>query len=421
MKSIFLDIFLLLLILNIIENNQEFLGENDDIVDTISTDDESAFLEAVNKLNEKGGTIYINTTIINISIKKSIQILGKLKGGIIGLKQPNNQYPIISFKNQFQVNPVFYENGMEIIGSYKYIKYLIFEHSANYAISIYGEENTIDHVITRYNGDGGIQVNSQADFTIIKNSYSYRNCNWWKVGIYGEGFYSMKTFGNEYKYCYAWDNCKYGFRSHENSNIIYIEHLHSAAWNNDNSDVFTGKYDYDQGKELDKNMVSIQEIIKSDPNYESNYNSRNFNIDNAKVFNDTIQNFTAKLDGSNVYPAFAAMKCDYCASFDHNKLRGIGGSAFSNPIAEITNCASFNNEINYGLDYRGYNKWNNNWGWNGKEKDIMYADKTILKPSTKNPEKLFYSIRDQIIKAVQANTFPDDNINFDSAIMSLKE
>ena len=47
--------------------------------------------------------------------------------------------------------------------------------------------------------------------------------------------------------------------------VIYF---HSACWNNGNVDVFTGKYDYDNGKPLDKNMSTIQQIIESVENFE---------------------------------------------------------------------------------------------------------------------------------------------------------
>jgi len=44
---------------------------------------------------------------------------------------------------------------------------------------------------------------------------------------------------------------------------------------------------------------------------------------------------------------------------------------------------------------------------------------TLKTPSNKNAaQKNFYTIRDKIIKAVYANTFPD-NVNFDSVIKSL--
>ena len=87
--------------------------------------------------------------------------------------------------------------------------------------------------------------------------------------------------------------------------------------------------------------------------------------------------------------------------------------------ADIRNCVSFNNGINYKLPYT-FSKWENNWSWGSFNKDKL--DKVIVKkPSNTNTaEKLIYSVRDQIVKAVSSNMFPD-GVNFDSAINRLSE
>ena len=79
--------------------------------------------------------------------------------------------------------------------------------------------------------------------------------------------------------CYSWDNLGYGYKMHILSELTLT---HSASWNNGNPNVFTGEYDYDNKNPLDKNLETIQDLINSDPNFEKNYNSKNFNIDNGK-------------------------------------------------------------------------------------------------------------------------------------------
>ena len=94
-----------------------------------------------------------------------------------------------------------------------------------------------------------------------------------------------------------------------------------------------------------------------------------------------------------------------------------------NVQATSKKCVSFNNIYNYILTCN-FIQWNNNWSWKNKESpysDKIDMDKTLKTP--KNPStahKFFYSIRDEIIKTVYANDFPE-NINFDKAIMSLNE
>ena len=87
----------------------------------------------------------------------------------------------------------------------------------------------------------------------------------------------------------------------------------------------------------------------------------------------------------------------------------------------MTNCVSFNNDINYILPY-SFAKWSDNWSWGSRNNDKFNNNEiTTKKPSnTNSAQRLIYSVRDQIIKAVYANMFPD-NINFDSVISSLKE
>ncbi len=85
----------------------------------------------------------------------------------------------------------------------------------------------------------------------------------------GNGFsHHLGATNNIYSYCFAWDNSNNGFHSYvygENEvNSTDITYLHSASWNNGGFEVFIGKYDYDNGKPLDKNLYTIQEIMKSD-------------------------------------------------------------------------------------------------------------------------------------------------------------
>ena len=47
----------------------------------------------------------------------------------------------------------------------------------------------------------------------------------------------------------------YDHKQYFSSNVTF---RHSASWNKWSVDVFAGKYDYDNGKTLDKNMLTIQ-------------------------------------------------------------------------------------------------------------------------------------------------------------------
>ena len=249
-------LFLLILSTDLIsckflEKNLASKYDDYEIIYVIKTDDESAFREAIDKLNQNGGFIIVNTTVVSISNNTKINITSTTPGGIIGVIQPNGEYPRLDFKGQRNYAPQ-YPSALYIFGSNQFIKYLIIENSAYNGISILGHQNTIDHVITRYNFCNGIEIHKDANANIINHCYSYRNCGWKTFGSMGNGFsHHLGATNNIYSYCFAWDNSNNGFHyvyGENEVNSTDITYLHSASWNNGGFEVFIGKYDYDNGK-----------------------------------------------------------------------------------------------------------------------------------------------------------------------------
>ena len=75
--------------------------------------------------------------------------------------------------------------------------------------------------------------------------------------------------------------------------------------------------------------------------------------------------------------------------------------------------------MNYELPFI-FSKWSNNWSLDSKEEDNFGNEMEIKRPNDEySAKKNFYSVRDQITKAVYTNKFPED-INFDKVIKSLK-
>ena len=107
-----------------LENKILSFGDADEIT-TITKDDETALCEAINTLNKSGGTIYINTPIINISSKCQITLSGSTAGGLIGIKQSDDTYPRLDFTKARKENPG--QAGIKISGSNQYVKYLIID------------------------------------------------------------------------------------------------------------------------------------------------------------------------------------------------------------------------------------------------------------------------------------------------------
>ena len=400
---------------------------SEDILDIINSDNENILREAIKKQNINGGIIYINTTIINIKEESSIDIKGDAPGGIIGIKQPSGEYPIISFEESRKIGSFY---SLNVYGSNKYIKYLIIEKSGTNGIKISGKNHLFEHVISRYNQYAGIYLDSQANSNTFNYCFSYRNCDLKGSGKNGNGFYSNGAMNNNFNHCYSWDNSNngFGFSSHELKNSI-LSYSHCASWNNGNANIFSGKYDYDNGAPLDRNMLTIQHLINSDNNFENNYNKKKFNIENCEIDGKNalqwISNTNSITDGNGFQFGFAyspdvtAIKriADLCVAFDH-KSKGFDNNYSKKFKGYITNCVSFNNKINYQLPYI-FEKWDNNWSWGATQVEQKDMDQLLKNPSKINSaQNNFYNVKNQIIKAVYANYFPD-RIDFDNSIMSL--
>ena len=410
--------------------NKIFSFAETDAISTITKDDESALCNAIKTLNKSGGTIYINTPVINMSSKCQIQLSGSSGGGLVGMKQSNGQYPSLNFKKARNEN--IKSPGIKITGSNQFVKYLIIEFAGNKGIWITGSKNTVDHVISRYNDASGIQISHGADSNTINYSYCYRNCDVGGHGGGADGFSPKLTAKNTvFNYCYAWDNSDDGWDAFDKegdvSNSLVINH--SACWNNGNVDIFTGKYDYDNGKPLDKNLWTIEQLIESDKDFENNYNNKKFSYSNGKIngekAEDWVNSAMTEMNpngfkfGSAYTPKDQSIirSCDYCAAFNH-RGKGFDNNNSQNCTGYFTNCVSFKNNINYQLPYT-FAKWSNNWSWNAIKNEQRNMNEILKTPSNiQSAEKNFYSVRDQIIKTVEENKFPD-TINFDNVIKGL--
>lgn len=126
------------------------------------------------------------------------------------------------------------------------MKFLVIQKAGDNGIWISGSKNTLDHIITRYNGDSGIQLSDNADGNYLNYCYSYRNIDVPTFGANADGFAPKLGASNTvFNYCFAWDNSDDGWDSYdkEGDNSASVTYKNSACWNNGNPDVFTGKYD----------------------------------------------------------------------------------------------------------------------------------------------------------------------------------
>ena len=398
---------------------------DDDEIATITTDSESELLEALDILYERGGTIYIDTPVINLKEATLLLLDGDDPGGIIGVRQPNGEYPRINFVKE-ESEDLF--DGIYLLSN-KFIEYMIIENSLSDGIIIIGDNNILDHVITRYNYGSGVYT--YGDFNTFNYCYSYRYFDGSIYSLSWDGFRISGESNNVFNYCFAWDNGNSGFNYVRTLNSSDLSYLHSGSWNNGNIDVFSGIYDYYEGSPLDKNVWTIQEIIKSDPNFVSNYYNKKYNVENASIGSLLVNSWAAyikpRMEGNGF--SFGNRNSSQSIEVKRNSFNNI---AFDNKAggfidnynhrynAFFTDCAAFNNNINYKLTYT-FSRWLNNWSWGSNNKDQLNGNvQTKLPSNGLSAQRSLYSVRDQIVRSVSANMFPD-GINFDRVINSLTE
>ena len=428
-KKLFTIFFILLISLDAFPC-KNLASMADATIATITSDSESALLSAVTTLNKSGGVIYINTAIINVSSTSTIKLSGSKSGGIVGMKQSSGAYPRISFKNARNKGST--ARGFTISGSNQYMKFLTIEHAGDNGIWISGAKNTLDHIITRYNNDSGVQLSDNADSNTLNYCYSYRNIDVKTYGANADGFApKLGATNTVFKYCFAWDNSDDGWDSYdkEGDYSASVQYLHSACWNNGNPDVFTGKYDYNLGRSLDKNLWTIQQLMESDSSFESNYNNKKFSISKGKIAGMSastwLSNAETEMNGNGfkfgskttAQSTSVYRKAVYSVAFDH-KSKGFDNNNSQGCTGYIANCASFNNNINYQLPYV-FEKWASNWSWNPIKADQSKQDQGLHVPKDKSAAtSQFYAIRNKIITNCAGSKF-DDSVNFDNVIKGL--
>ena len=209
-----------------------------------------------------------------------------------------------------------------------------------------------------------------------------------------------------------------------NNNSIDLDLNTCSSWNNGNINVFTGKYDFDLGNILDKNLWTIQEIIKSYPQFATNFYNRQFYLDNTKLDGISTKEWIAKVEpkmegngftfGNKNNSQITDIKINVFSNvaFDNKN----GGFIYFNHKCKIImgDCVAFNNYINYKLSYI-FVKWRNNWSWLSTDSEQL----TLTPNNSDKINKIAYSTRDNIVKSISQNIFPF-SYNYNSLISSIE-
>ncbi len=340
----------------------------------------SDFNQLKSALAGTNADIYINN---DIQCPESLRLDNKNANvNIIGVVQPDGTLPSLDFTKFRDSASSSGEKGtgIRITGTGYAFENIIVEKAPDCGIRV--KNNTSDpagdcffkNCIFRYNNNSGISMTSGThDVTFIAVD-SYRNGDIvQKCGSDADGFSpKLNCGGNIYFYnCRAWENSDDGWDSYEQGSpyvgsVYYIECL---AWNNGNPYVFTGDYDYDNNRPLDKNLLYVEQILREDPSFEAKYNSRqvsswpkvtmrllgatmDYNTIHSKNWKGNPNGFKF---GSSETPSSSYRYIENCIAFDHantpNQTPAKGYDQNNGSARfDIINGLSFDNAQNYWMD-----------------------------------------------------------------------
>ena len=399
-------------------------------ITTITSNNSSALVNAVKTLNSSGGTIYIDTPVIEVS--SAIKISTSKAGAIVGVRQSDGTYPRLDFtKNRSSGS-----RGITVSGSNQLIQGLIVENAGDNGIWVSGSDNNIEHVIARYNGDSGIQLSNAADGNKLVGCYSYRNCDIATYGANADGFAPKLGASNTvFEYCYAWDNSDDGWDSYDKSGdkSATVTYRHSACWNNGNTKTFTGEYDFENGDALDTKLWTVKDIMSADSSFASNYKNGKFDTSKGKINGKSVSSWVSSAEGEMNGNGFkfgsktteqsesVIRTAENCIAFDH-KSKGFDNNNSKGCSGYFYNCMSFDNQRNYSLPYV-LKQWENIYGWDYTQSNT--ANSTPKEPTIPSNaaqvENEVRNIKDQIIAYVYDDKMPDDyGVDFDDVFSMVK-
>lgn len=378
-----------------------------------------------------GGKVYVKGTTISCSGQIALSA-SNANVQIIGVQNSDGSYPVLDFSSFLSsyIGKSTSDSavGIRITGSYYTIKNLIVQKAPDNGIQIKGSSagnNTVSNVVTRYNNDAGLQITSGAYSNTIEYVSSYRNCDVYTLGGNADGFAPKlgAGSGNTFYCCYAWDNSDDGWDSYDKSGDVTpdLTYTQCACWNNGNPDVFTGKYDFDNGDELDTNLLLVQLIMAKDSSFASNYAKGTFSLPTSSfivtsagtisVSSWTGTNYDGNPNGFKMGSAYSTSTAtrifSHCLTFDHDK------KGFDNNNSSVTGsfsyCVAFDNGYNYYIQPLTIKTWSKVYAFSGTSSNKLPSGYSITTPSSSTQSSIrsvVTSTKNSIISTCENDGIP---------------
>lgn len=390
----------------------------------------SALVSAITAAEKAGGgTVYVKGTSISCSGQIALS-KSSANVSIVGLQNSDGTYPVLDFSSFLNsyigVKTGDSQVGIRITGSKYTIKNLIIQKAPDNGIQIKGSSagnNTVQNCVVRYNNDAGLQITGGAYSNTIKYVCSYRNCDVYTLGGNADGFAPKLAAGkgNTFYACYAWDNSDDGWDSYDKTDgLTYdLSYEECACWNNGNPDVFTGKYDFDNGDALDTNLLLVKLISNKSSSFATNYAKGTFSLPSGNfiatedgtlsISSWTDSNYGGNPNGFKFGSVNTTSSCTRtvknCLAFDHDK-KGFDNNN-SSVTAYFTNCVSFDNTYNYYVSPFTFKTWKNVIAFNGSNK--LASGYSVTTPSSSTQSSIRSTVtktKNNIIDTCNANKIP---------------
>ena len=130
---------------------------------------------------------------------------------------PANPITMCAYGNEVPVIDFAAEStgirGIELKSDYWVFKDFIIQNAGDNGLYITGTHNHIERIITRWNGDSGIQLHSGAAYNLVLNCDSYENYDVNGNGENADGFATKFALGpgNVLRGCRSWSNSDDGY------------------------------------------------------------------------------------------------------------------------------------------------------------------------------------------------------------------
>jgi len=173
-------------------------------------------------LAQAGDTIFLRGGQHDYTSTISISKSGQAENPIT-LRAYQDEVPILDFEQQGNGDS---DRGIVLSGSYWHFNGFIIQYAGDNGLNVNGgSHNILERLVTRMNGDSGLQLHTSSSYNLVINCDSYLNYDAKNHGENADGFAAKFTLGpgNVFVGCRSWSNSDDGYDFWEAGNGVTVE------------------------------------------------------------------------------------------------------------------------------------------------------------------------------------------------------